>query len=281
MLSLSFPFLIRYQFPPFSFADAFPIKQTALIFILACILSLNLFVYLSCPPHSPCAKRLLIAEKLTRCLTPKKKAKKVFFLLGGKTVFFSHGHSSTNSRHRGQHRTHFATTPYLSSATLLLLCTYYSIFPQTSPPAFSPISRKEILHFPFVKLTLGQFILIAEMLSACGQPSKPWKICRCWRHEERDLSQCSWFSTANSSPEVWGDAALASLVSKLFIYEKLYLFHLNSSLRLAEILKQHGLEITLWQRIWTLCFIQPSYQMRFSVGLICHFCYLRCAIMEC
>lgn len=52
LLFLSFPFLMRYQFPPFSFADAFPIKQTALIFILVCILSLNSFVYVSCPPHS-------------------------------------------------------------------------------------------------------------------------------------------------------------------------------------------------------------------------------------
>ena len=72
-LLLSFPFLMRYQFPPFSFADAFPIKQTALIFILACILSLHLFICIGCTPHSPCAKRLLIAEKLTRCLTPPKK----------------------------------------------------------------------------------------------------------------------------------------------------------------------------------------------------------------
>lgn len=196
-------------------------------------------------------------------------------------VFFAHGQSSTNSRHRGQHRTPFCNCTlsllYYTASTLYLC----SIFPQTSPTAFSPMSWKETLHFPYVKLTLGQFILIAEMLSVCGQPGRPWKICRCWRHEERDLSPCSWFSTADSSLEVWGDTALASLVSKLFIYEKLFLFQLNSSLRLAEILKQHGVEITLWQRVWALYFIQSSYQMRFSVGLICRFYYLRCAIMEC
>lgn len=196
-------------------------------------------------------------------------------------VFFSHGWSSTNSSHQEQHRTPFC------NCTLSLLCytasTLYLLLylsPDLSP-SFSLISHKEILHFPFVKLTLGQFILIAEMLSVCGQPGRPWKICRCWRQEERDLSQRSWFSTTYSSPEIWGDAALASLVSKLFIYEKLFLFHLNSSLRLAEILKQYGVEITLWQRIWALCFIQPNYHMRFSVGLMCHFWYLTCGILEC
>lgn len=252
---------MRYQFPPFSFADTFPIKQTALIFTLACILTLNLFVYIGCPPHSPCAKRLLIAEKLTRCLTPKKRPKKIFFLLD---LYFSHmAKAQLILGIKGKVGHLFATTKYHSAATLLLLCTCYPLFPQTPPPAFSPISQKEILHFPFVKLTLGQFIWVAEMLSVCGQPSRPWKICRCWRHEERNLSQRSWFSTANSSLEVWGDATLAILVSKLFIYEKLFLFDLNSSLRLAEILKQHGVEITLWPRIWILYFIQPSYQMRF------------------
>lgn len=172
----------------------------------------------------------------------------------------------------------FATTPYLSSGILLLLCTYYFIFPQTSPPAFSPVSKKKILHFPFVKLTLGQFILIAEMLSVCGQPSRPWKICRCWRYEERVLSQCSWFSTTNSSPEVWGDAALASSVSKLFIYKKLFLFHLNS-----EVFKTCKNPETAWSRdhlvAKNLGFVFYSAQLpgeifcRFHMSEMCH---LRC-----
>lgn len=141
---------MRYQFPPFSFADTFPIKQTALIFTLACILTLNLFVYISCPPHSPCAKRLLIAEKLTRCLTPKKRPKKNPFLV--RLVFFSHGQSSANSRHQGQGRTPFCN--YKVSLHCYTASTLY-LLPPLSPnpsPSFLPYKPERNPALSFCKI---------------------------------------------------------------------------------------------------------------------------------
>jgi len=46
----------------------------------------------------------------------------------------------------------FATAPYLSSATLLLLCTYWSVFLWTSPPAFSSLKLERNLALSFCKI---------------------------------------------------------------------------------------------------------------------------------
>lgn len=71
------------------------------------------------------------------------------------------------------------------------------------------------------------------------------------------MKRGTFLSVADSVQQIpplrFGEMQPWQVWSKNYLFMKIYfLFHLNSSLRPAEILKQHGVDITLQQRVWPL-----------------------------